>query len=476
MVTPLRVGGIRVIQKAGTDEMAELNKPWPAGSVIALICLAAYFFFAPRPLIPDVAWLLEASRRWLGGAVLYVDIVEVNPPLIFYEMVALTGGLLTPRTYVAGVCLLMAVSSIWIVRLRGGYLGLAAICAELAGGLTDFGQRDHLALIFVIPFLLLKEASKWERFAIGVWAFLGVGLKPYLLLIPLAAVAARTWSARSARPLVAIENVSLVTACAVYLLWVVFAHPAYLAEIVPLGQFVYWAYGVPLDTLFLGLSGALIVVASIAVITRNADQLPLAAALIGALASFYIQGKFWSYHLVPAIGLGILLALSLRDKAGVLLAVALVACQIYRGPHSKTRPAPIPEGVSSVAVLIQHVMGAYPGTLNCGIRHTTRYPAIWVIPGAWNIVNNPDRSLEDRKRAKAILDHEREIIRGDIIRGRPELILVDRRITKPYFQYPFSYEDFLGPFSGYSLVGKTAWYRIYSRVGTPVWSRCRVRV
>ena len=32
----------------------------------------------------DTAWYLYATRAWLDGAQLYVDIVEVNPPLSFY--------------------------------------------------------------------------------------------------------------------------------------------------------------------------------------------------------------------------------------------------------------------------------------------------------------------------------------------------------------------------------------------------------
>ncbi|MEP7218497.1 MAG: hypothetical protein ABI876_06250, partial [Bacteroidota bacterium] len=32
----------------------------------------------------DVAWIIHGAGRWLEGAGLYRDIVEINPPLIFY--------------------------------------------------------------------------------------------------------------------------------------------------------------------------------------------------------------------------------------------------------------------------------------------------------------------------------------------------------------------------------------------------------
>ncbi|MGH7526003.1 MAG: hypothetical protein ACREMX_04805, partial [Gemmatimonadales bacterium] len=55
------------------------------GGVIGLLLvgLAVLPQFAGRTL-PDTAWLLYAAERWLDGARLYVDLVEVNPPLIIW--------------------------------------------------------------------------------------------------------------------------------------------------------------------------------------------------------------------------------------------------------------------------------------------------------------------------------------------------------------------------------------------------------
>jgi len=38
---------------------------------------------APR-FKDDIAWLLYCARRWIAGRELYVDVVEVNPPLIIW--------------------------------------------------------------------------------------------------------------------------------------------------------------------------------------------------------------------------------------------------------------------------------------------------------------------------------------------------------------------------------------------------------
>ena len=61
----------------------------PVVSAISLVLLAsvlgAVLFIALRsPLKDDIAWLLYVARRWLAGRELYIDVVEVNPPLIVW--------------------------------------------------------------------------------------------------------------------------------------------------------------------------------------------------------------------------------------------------------------------------------------------------------------------------------------------------------------------------------------------------------
>src|ERR1700735_4406247 len=61
----------------------------PVVSAISLLLLAsvlgAVLFIALRsPLKDDIAWLLYVARRWMAGRELYIDVVEVNPPLIVW--------------------------------------------------------------------------------------------------------------------------------------------------------------------------------------------------------------------------------------------------------------------------------------------------------------------------------------------------------------------------------------------------------
>ena len=53
--------------------------------LVLTVVLGVVMFIALRsPLKDDIAWLLYVARRWMAGRELYVDVVEVNPPLIVW--------------------------------------------------------------------------------------------------------------------------------------------------------------------------------------------------------------------------------------------------------------------------------------------------------------------------------------------------------------------------------------------------------
>src|SRR3954447_10408074 len=57
-----------------------------AVSMLLLLAVVVIVLFTMlrSPLKDDIAWLLYVARRWLAGRELYVDVVEVNPPLIVW--------------------------------------------------------------------------------------------------------------------------------------------------------------------------------------------------------------------------------------------------------------------------------------------------------------------------------------------------------------------------------------------------------
>ena len=54
------------------------------GAMLAALVVALLVHRLGATLNHDSAWYLDATSRWLNGAALYRDIIEVNPPLAFF--------------------------------------------------------------------------------------------------------------------------------------------------------------------------------------------------------------------------------------------------------------------------------------------------------------------------------------------------------------------------------------------------------
>jgi hypothetical protein len=141
--------------------------------------LAVVMFAALRsPLKDDIAWLLYVARRWMAGRELYVDVVEVNPPLIVWiSAIPLTLSRwldITPQLAAMSTFAAMALGCAWwsacLLRPAGGvsngiflggiFPGRVPVFAVIGAVLliipaTDLGQREHLLVAAFLPYLIL---------------------------------------------------------------------------------------------------------------------------------------------------------------------------------------------------------------------------------------------------------------------------------------------------------------------------------
>src|SRR6185437_13285380 len=131
-----------------------------AVSMVLLLSVLGLVLFATfrSPLKDDIAWLLYVARRWMAGRELYVDVVEVNPPLIVWISaipLEIAGWLDVGVKYVAMPGFMAAVLGCawWSATLlrRSGSLFADRIPVFAAIGTVflivpagDLGQREHL--------------------------------------------------------------------------------------------------------------------------------------------------------------------------------------------------------------------------------------------------------------------------------------------------------------------------------------------
>lgn len=283
------------------------------------------------PLKDDVAWLLWVSRKWLGGRELYVDLVEVNPPLVIwlYAIPAGAAILLDVAPKFASTLFFAAIllgSAWWTATLlhrRAPLLHrrvpvfsvIATLLLVLPG--VEYGQREHLLAAVVLPYIALfvraleGEREPWvQASAAGAIAALGCAMKPsYGLALLLLELIGLLRGHRRLR----MAPVAFVVTTGAYGLAVLAFEPDFLTKAVPLALALYEGTDTPVwqileqsRNLLFGLAVALVLCwRSETMLGRHSSflrhlYLALVAFALACTVLFVMQGKDWFYHRLPA--------------------------------------------------------------------------------------------------------------------------------------------------------------------------------
>lgn len=305
--------------------------PW---LLIGLVFIAAIWLRQVLPLNTDVAWLLTVGERVLDGQRLYIDIVEINPPmavLSYLPGIALARALrLDPKYVIEAQILLLAAASMIatarILRLSSAlnpvnrvWLGIWVAAVLTVMPMFVFAQREHIATLTFLPALAVY-ALRCNREPLPLWAVLTAGIgaaitlafKPFfasaaILCIILTMVRARSWHV-----LFAPENMiagGLVTG---FSLFTYIAYPEYFTVTYPLVRDTYLSWSMPLSAVILNSATLVWVIAIVSIfLTRGTRKLDSAAlvtlsASFGFAVSFFLQRRGWAYHSYPMVATSLL--------------------------------------------------------------------------------------------------------------------------------------------------------------------------
>src|SRR5258708_24019593 len=170
----------------------------------------------------DVSWLLTVGERVLDGQRLYIDVVETNPPmavLVYTPGIAIARVLGLPAEVVTdGLMFALIFISLAIVAgilrkssvldgAQGRLLAPLAFAVLAILPTQAFGQRDHIAIVELLPLLaviVLRMNGQTPPTSTAIVAVCGAGLalsfNPHFAVGILCAVAslavhARSWEA-----------------------------------------------------------------------------------------------------------------------------------------------------------------------------------------------------------------------------------------------------------------------------------------
>jgi hypothetical protein len=421
---------------------------------------------------------LTVGEKVLDGQRLYVDVVETNPPasVLIYLPAILTARTLglSPEPVLVVFILLATVVSLGLagrVLQRTGMARHLHHQVLLAGStavllvlpVSNFAQREHVALICLLPFLAVmaaraenKTPERWAAMLAGVGAGMTMAIKPHFVLALALPSIFLLLRARSFRPLVHPENGIAAAVVATYAVAVLAFFPAYITDIMPLLRDVYLPvrhHGLRLLTMpavpiWLGTGAAL------AICVRGPHRGPLLIvpylASTGFLAAFVIQWKGWSYHAYPAIGLAFLTA-------------TVVIAQKIGAPDARARG--VSSAAADVAFGLALALGVYHATLwfkdhreTGGLADTIRalgpprprlvaitsdlsigHPMVRQLGGEWilrvcsqwiseGIILRREGILDEAtlERLETHAARDKAMLATDIRKGRPDLILIDQ--------------------------------------------------
>lgn len=252
--------------------MSHNNNITPGRGIFLGVAVFLLFFGAYVQMktgnVGDKGWLLLAARMWLQGKQLYIDIFEVNPPLIvwLYAIPArialhvkwmeddqiMTLLWIVSSLFIAGICT-------YLIRFHSGFTGDIRKQTDFAFFVVGlfifftppvyFSDRENIIFVLTFPYLLrfmprlARQALPLQlRILIGGVAAVGFCIKPYTLLIFIAIQLLYIIRERTLAILFSLENCIIYTGGILYMLSILLFTPEYLSVVVPMALQTYHGY------------------------------------------------------------------------------------------------------------------------------------------------------------------------------------------------------------------------------------------
>ncbi len=504
--------------------LTQTRAPRPIVNAISLLLLLGVtmvvLFAALRsPLKDDIAWLLYVARRWIAGRELYVDVIEVNPPLIIWiSAIPLTVArwfAIDPQFVAMPAFAAIALGCAWwsacLLRPIGGLFAARIPMFAVIGGVlliipaADLGQREHLLVAAFLPYLILfartldtehggPRPAIGALLAAGVLAALGCALKPQYGLV-FAALEVVALSHRI-RPWRAAPMAATATLTG-YVILVAWVCPAYLRRAVPMALALYGATDVSFGALLLK-SAPLLAAEGLAIFlwwrhrrTVNHATLLMTGMVFAATSSVicFVDGKDWFYHRLPATVVTLLVlilwaASTLRHRpddegsrrmpwfeltaAGIMVALFCVSAAQRLEPEVRQAVEPQATTVARLEALIrlhhartyiafsEWIALGFPVVNNTGVLWASRFDSMWALKGElWRAHIDPAATKEWP------IAHW---VAHDFIAGCPDIAVVDTREGLNYIRVLSAAEpSFVRVWSRYKEIVAFDGLKVYKR-------------
>lgn len=305
--------------------------------IMSLTLMTAYQFSGFISV--DQGMYLQAASLFLDGFKPYVDIIDINPPMIIYLNVipvalakAFSISLLWALALLVSLLIIVCASLLKKILIASTLFKnehvmfvdfiffLSALYVLLR---NSYGQREHLFSICFVPYLFLRILRPEIKAPLSVPVVVSIGmlcgimsaLKPYFILIVFALEAFLIYSEKNWRGLKKPEVFCFLTIIFLYmahfLFWPHDMFRAFFGELVPMVLKYYNSMDYPTVDLLQKLAPSIFAFILTVILFVNLRKKIIAwqkkmfhcliVAGIAALGMCLLQHKGWTYQIIPFI-------------------------------------------------------------------------------------------------------------------------------------------------------------------------------
>lgn len=309
-------------------------------TLITLVYISAWVLQTRLSMNWDVSQLLYVTERMLNGGKYGIDFITPNPPMILYlytppllfSKLLSISIITTMRLYffvLSCISLLLCYSFIKNIYFTNdfklGYIlmvGLAVIFLIVPA--DNFGQRDHLLVLFTMPYLLAASYQllghrihSYHAIFIGLFASAGLLLKPHFLILLFLVEAYYAYYKKSILSPIRIETITIISTTVFYLITTAIFYPEFFNIIIPfMTKYYYSSNSTSLIYLLLDTTTILSLLSVLIYLylqIKQPNNIVLTVFMIGLIAFiliFIYQASLLNYHKTPELSLTILLLLA----------------------------------------------------------------------------------------------------------------------------------------------------------------------
>lgn len=493
-------------------------------AIVMLLLSHKYLLFSP-----DVSYLLHAANQMLEGGHYVTDIFETNPPMILYlyfpacllAKVVSIDLITAMRIYIlclmvisSGVCFVLlkrmvgSTNDVYFKAMYGIFFG-ALFFLPIAA----FAQREHLLIIFMLPYLLMaalrldnKNINPWLAVGVGLFAGFGFALKPYFLTAFCLVELLFIFKKRKLFAWVRIESLMVASVLVIYLLSVFIFQKEYIKIILSLVyEYYFSAIKQPWVSIlsrsyavfcfFLGFSYLFF-----APYDKYKNLgLVIYMALLGMIIAFIIPQNAWFYHVFPAWALALILTIHCfaqqiahhRNKpletvmiAGILLITLLLPMRSYYDLFCYSAEFFDRNPANRLVEVFNKLAGEHTITCFTALGTSSCFPAIYHIkngsyqgrfPSFWwyRELISAERKANSQDELSHILDDKKYLmtaVADDLNRYKTRWVIVDiksfRNEENPFFDVMAWFaqnEPFKNAWQNYAYYMTIENYEIYLR-------------